>query len=549
MIQERSGARRAPLALLGSGLVTLALYACETNVIPHAGGNGPPDLSSGGRGGTGGKGASTGGKGSNTGGRGGSGGTEPGSGGTGADAGDAGGSGDAGAGATPGTGGAGASAGSGGTAGMGGMGKAGGAGKAGSGGAPGSVCGDNVEEGDEECDDGNVKNGDGCSSLCTEACELCEAEHCSELLDTGNELVTRMEACFDGFGPADVSAGGPAPNLPKSELCQRTVSCIRRSNCAVASPPDAVLLAECYCGSTPQDDCFSGAQPPSGPCVEEFEWAAESTTPAVILAQRIGSPIYALGRASLLAQCNAEFCTDECLGGRRLSGSGGMGGMSGSAGSGGSGAVSGAGGVAGTAGTGAGGVGAGGTAGGSGSGGQPAGCGDLVVGAGEECDPPAEDNLCDDDCESLVSDACYECETTVDLDGDELADCAAYAAPDAGCEAAALAGNASTAGGAPPNTPKRLLCYAVYECIRESGCSEGQTGVTGCYCGSTNPTDCFLGVTPPNGACKGIIEQGLESTAPSVIVGQRYGDPSYAAGMALLRGACDRVTCDLECNQ
>jgi len=170
-------------------------------------------------------------------------------------------------------------------------------------------------------------------------------------------------------------------------------------------------------------------------------------------------------------------------------------------------------------------------------------CGDGTVTAPEQCEGPMSGNTCDDDCQSMVSAACYTCETTVDSDGDTLPDCEAYAAPNQGCDAPILAGDASTAGGAAPNTPKRTLCYQAFECLRETGCANGPTGVTGCYCGSTDATSCFLGSTPGDGACKTIIEQSMESLTPSVIVAQRFGNPSFAGGMAMLRGACEKATC------
>lgn len=54
------------------------------------------------------------------------------------------------------------------------------------GGSPSAVCGNDIREGTEECDDGNVVNGDGCSSTCTfePSC--------------GNGIIDAGEQCDDG---------------------------------------------------------------------------------------------------------------------------------------------------------------------------------------------------------------------------------------------------------------------------------------------------------------------------------------------------------------
>jgi len=49
------------------------------------------------------------------------------------------------------------------------------------------VCGNGIEEGDEECDDGNTDDGDGCSSIC-----VIEDPEC------GNDLLEDEEECDDG---------------------------------------------------------------------------------------------------------------------------------------------------------------------------------------------------------------------------------------------------------------------------------------------------------------------------------------------------------------
>ncbi|WP_373048619.1 DUF4215 domain-containing protein [Vulgatibacter sp.] len=117
-----------------------------------------------------------------------------------------------GAGGTGGSGGAGGVGGAGGTAGEGGAGGQGGAGGA------EAVCGNDVRERGEACDDGNTDDGDGCSSSCEleaacgdgfvdpgEACDDgnvvagdgCSAD-CSRIEICGNGFVDPGEACDDG---------------------------------------------------------------------------------------------------------------------------------------------------------------------------------------------------------------------------------------------------------------------------------------------------------------------------------------------------------------
>lgn len=62
-------------------------------------------------------------------------------------------------------------------------------------GAP-SVCGDNITEGSETCDDGNTTAGDGCSATCA----LEAGWTCSPICETtcGDNIVAGSEACDDG---------------------------------------------------------------------------------------------------------------------------------------------------------------------------------------------------------------------------------------------------------------------------------------------------------------------------------------------------------------
>lgn len=135
---------------------------------------------------------------------------------------------------TGGSGGTGGSAGSGGTGGSGSGGTGGSAGEGGTGG--GSICGNDVRERGEECDDGNLENGDGCSSTCmlesacgdgvVDAGEGCDdgnvvggdgcAADCSKVETCGDGVTDQGEACDDG----NLDAGdGCRPDCLGLERC------------------------------------------------------------------------------------------------------------------------------------------------------------------------------------------------------------------------------------------------------------------------------------------------------------------------------------------
>ncbi len=71
----------------------------------------------------------------------------------------------------------------------------------------GPICGDGVQEGLEQCDDGNYDDRDGCNSLCELSCET--DEDCSDLNPcNGEEKCTADNACEVGESLADGEACG-----------------------------------------------------------------------------------------------------------------------------------------------------------------------------------------------------------------------------------------------------------------------------------------------------------------------------------------------------
>jgi len=79
------------------------------------------------------------------------------------------------------------------------------------------------------------------------------------------------------------------------------------------------------------------------------------------------------------------------------------------------------------------------------------------------------------------------------------------------------------------------------ECFRTSNCAKD--GASLCYCG-TSGASCYSGGA--NGACRTQIEAGLETTVGADIA-SRSGDPTYGAGLALLRVGCDKDICPTAC--
>ena len=180
------------------------------------------------------------------------------------------------------------------------------AGTAGTAGNPGgALCGNNVLDPGEQCDDGNTKFGDSCSPTCTNTCEKCEHDLCG----TNDDLSSDYDHCYgNGFNGA-LATDGPAAGTAKSKLCQAVVECVKRTQCN-ASDPFNPIPKPCYCGTANTDDC---ATTPNGVCSEAIAAAAESREFNKLVA-RVKSPQYALGVAfHLLTYCDTNVCGPECF--------------------------------------------------------------------------------------------------------------------------------------------------------------------------------------------------------------------------------------------
>src|SRR5437764_5898369 len=81
------------------------------------------------------------------------------------------------------------------------------------------VCGDGTREGDEECDDGNLVDGDGCDSNCTRT-------RC------GNGIKTGTEACDPPCGSG----------CPQGQVCTNSCTCETTPACACGTPDPPAML-------------------------------------------------------------------------------------------------------------------------------------------------------------------------------------------------------------------------------------------------------------------------------------------------------------------
>ncbi len=120
-----------------------------------------------------------------------------------------------------------------------------------------AVCGNNIPDPDEQCDDGNTTGGDGCSATCQrELCGNGSVDQPSEQCDDGNQVnndgctnACTLPTCGDGIrqGTEQCDDG----NTNNSDAC--------RNNCTLPVPPPS---ATCGNGSVdqPSEQCDDGNQ-------------------------------------------------------------------------------------------------------------------------------------------------------------------------------------------------------------------------------------------------------------------------------------------------
>jgi cysteine-rich repeat protein len=219
------------------------------------------------------------------------------------------------------------SSGGGGRSGKGGNG--GNGGRAGNAGGPmvGPECGDGKIEAPEECDDGNVVSGDGCSADCQASCEKCEREVCP-LYDDPAETPQAPDSAYDScYKATEKIKQGPATGYSRGEVCSQLVDCIHEEKCA-EQRGGILRTSRCWCDKNwwgavaPFSSCVIDADPANptdptkfipGKCASLFQDAAEYPTKQDVV-RNITSVDYALGRANrLINDCDTRICTEECV--------------------------------------------------------------------------------------------------------------------------------------------------------------------------------------------------------------------------------------------
>jgi cysteine-rich repeat protein len=170
----------------------------------------------------------------------------------------------------------------------------------------GAVCGNWVREGSEQCDDGNLRSGDGCASDCkTEAEQAPETEdeptpdaesQCLSLLGNPTDACS---GCVCETCENEVIACRGAKNADEAKQCRDVYSCAAANRC---------VGTLCYCQSGTQQ-CTSGT--PDGPCRTQIEAAAHSDKPSEVFA-RFNDTAYPLGRVTRLTSCWVNSCASSC---------------------------------------------------------------------------------------------------------------------------------------------------------------------------------------------------------------------------------------------
>jgi cysteine-rich repeat protein len=188
---------------------------------------------------------------------------------------------------------------------------------AGSGGDAGdapAVCGDGVLQAGEECDDANDKYGDGCFACrSTQACDACWQGKKDPCLIAG-----LSDYCFSSTDPhagGAIVTDGPGAGSTRAQLCSALISCAFRNGCSNGPVND--LVSRCWCGRTDGTLTDCDTAPPTGPCKDVFEAAAEPPIGGGFLSwaeRNLTSPDTALGFAGLLLQCQSSCTMGNLLG-------------------------------------------------------------------------------------------------------------------------------------------------------------------------------------------------------------------------------------------
>jgi len=157
------------------------------------------------------------------------------------------------------------------------------------------ICGDGTVGPGEVCDPKLTVNdcGRDCASITSAACLACDnASECVDFVDCGQ---------LAGNG----AAGTPGAGIPKINMCNEALDCVRDSGCAAGGNG----IIKCYCGTANVADCQSGLA--NGACKNEIERGLETTLFSQI-SLRLKSPQYAAGIAMARVECEQSSCKAAC---------------------------------------------------------------------------------------------------------------------------------------------------------------------------------------------------------------------------------------------
>jgi len=82
------------------------------------------------------------------------------------------------------------------------------------------TCGNGVLDPGEQCDDGNTKDGDGCSATCQFECQPIPGQTCIGLPRCGNGVLTSNEACDDGNTASGDGCSEDCQTIEPGWLCR-----------------------------------------------------------------------------------------------------------------------------------------------------------------------------------------------------------------------------------------------------------------------------------------------------------------------------------------
>jgi len=159
------------------------------------------------------------------------------------------------------------------------------------------TCGNAIKEKGEECDDGNLADGDGCNRSCRNetSSDLCKMRVAQKQVGVSDACVQ----CVCGSCTNQANACYAAANERDVDLCNGIVECVRENGCSGTA---------CYCGG---DLLACSLGYPTGPCRMPIERAAGTSSLSRLssLSRSADNPF---GRASIFGECAYQSCGQVC---------------------------------------------------------------------------------------------------------------------------------------------------------------------------------------------------------------------------------------------